>query len=62
MAEDEGYLKAVTPAYQKVRIPIEKLLAKGVFFLRWHTAGIALSAPAVGKPGTYYIDAVRIEP
>ena len=57
-----GYLKAVTPSYQKVRIPIDKLLAKGVFFLRWHTAGVGLSVPKGGKPGTYTINFAQIEP
>jgi hypothetical protein len=57
-----GYLKAVTPTHQQVRIPIDKLLPKGVFFLRWHTAGIALSAAKGAKPGTYYVDLARLEP
>jgi len=57
-----GYLKAVTPTYQKVRVPIAKLLPKGVFFLRWHTAGLGLSAPNGARPGTYHVDLVQIEP
>jgi hypothetical protein len=57
-----GYLKAITPAYQQVRVPIEKLLPKGVYFLRRHTAGIGLSIPRGGKPGTYWIDLAQIEP
>jgi len=57
-----GYLKAITPTYQRVRVSIEKLLPKGIFFLRWHTAGIGLSVPKGGKPGTYHIDLVKIEP
>ena len=57
-----GYLKRLTPAYQQVRIPLEKLLPKGTLFLRWHTVGIGLSAPRSAKPGTYYIDLLEIEP
>ncbi|HUT00966.1 MAG TPA: choice-of-anchor X domain-containing protein [Phycisphaerae bacterium] len=57
-----GYLKAITPRYQKVRIPIDRLLPKGVFFLRWHTAGLGLSAPKGGKPGTYHVDRLQVEP
>jgi len=57
-----GYLKQVTPEYQRVRIPIEKLLPKGTLFLRRHTAGIALAVDKAGKPGRYYVAGVRIEP
>jgi hypothetical protein len=57
-----GYLKSITPTYQKVRIPISELLPKGVYFLRWHTAGIGLSLPEGGKPGSYYIDLAQVEP
>jgi len=57
-----GYLKAITPGYQKVRIPLDKLLPKGTYFLRWHTAGIGLSAPDGARPGTYYVDLVQVEP
>jgi hypothetical protein len=57
-----GYLKSITPEYQKVRVPIKELLSKGVYFLRWHTAGIGLGVGGDGKAGTYYIDGVRIEP
>jgi len=57
-----GYLKAITPAYQQVRIPIGQLLPKGVFFLRWHTAGIGLSVPQGARPATYHVDLVQIEP
>jgi hypothetical protein len=57
-----GYLKAVTAEYQEVRVPLEVLLPRGLFFLRWHTAGIGLSAPAGSKPGTYYVDRVQVEP
>lgn len=57
-----GYLKAVTPEYQEVRIPIDKLLPKGLLFLRWHTAGIGLSVPKGGRSGTYHVGEVQIEP
>ena len=57
-----GYLRAVTPAYQEVRIPVSKLLSKGTFFLRWHTAGIGLSGGAAARAGTYDVDQVRLEP
>jgi hypothetical protein len=57
-----GYLKAITPTYQKVRVPIEKLLPKGTFFLRWHTAGIGLSAPDGARPATYHVDLMQVEP
>lgn len=57
-----GYLKAITPTWQKVRIPIEKLLPKGTYFLRWHTAGIGLSAPEGARPATYYVDLMQVEP
>ena len=57
-----GYLKAITPSYQRVRIPIEKLLPKGTYFLRWHTAGIGLSAPEGARPGTYHVDLIQVEP
>jgi len=57
-----GYLKAVTPAYQKVRVPIAELLPRGLYFLRWHTAGIGLSVGERGRPGTYYVDLMQIEP
>lgn len=57
-----GYVKAITPSYQKVRIPIARLLPKGVLFLRWHTAGIGLSGPREGKAATYHIHLAQIEP
>ena len=57
-----GYLKAITPAYQKVRVPIAELLPRGLYFLRWHTAGIGVSVGEKGKPGAYHIDLVQIEP
>jgi hypothetical protein len=57
-----GYLAAITQDYQEVRIPIARLLPKGVYFLRWHTAGISVSVPAGGAPGTYHIDQPRLEP
>ena len=57
-----GYLKAITPAYQRVRIPIEKLLPKGTYFLRWHTAGLGLSAPEGSRPGTCHVDLIQVEP
>jgi hypothetical protein len=57
-----GYLKAITPAYQRVRIPFDKLLPKGTFFLRWHTAGIGLSAPDGARPATYHLDLMQVEP
>ena len=57
-----GYLKAVTAAYQKVRIPLEKLLPKGTYFLRWHTAGFGLSAPEGARPATYHVDLIQVEP
>ncbi len=57
-----GYLKAITPSYQKVRIPLDKLLPKGTYFLRWHTAGIGLSAPEGARPATYFVDLMQVEP
>ncbi len=57
-----GYLKSITPAYQKASIPINKLLPKGVYFLRLHEVGVALSTMYLGKPGTYYISGAQIEP
>jgi hypothetical protein len=51
-----GYLKAITPKYQQVRIPISALLPKGALFLPRHAAGIALGAGPDGKPGKYYLD------
>ncbi len=57
-----GYLKAITPEYQQVRIPMKQLLAKGTLFLRRHGAGMALGAPAGGKPGKYYIADFRAVP
>ncbi len=57
-----GYLKAITPAWQKVRVPFEKLLPKGTFFLRWHTAGLGLSAPDGARPATYHVDLIQVEP
>jgi len=57
-----GYLKSITPAYQKVRIPIKALLPKGVLFLRRMAQGVALSAPKGGKAGAYYIRNIRLDP
>ncbi len=57
-----GYLKAITPAWQKVRVPFEKFLPKGTFFLRWHTAGLGLSAPDGARPATYHVDLIQVEP
>jgi hypothetical protein len=57
-----GYLKSVTPRYQKVSIPISKLLPKGVYFLRLHGVGMALSTLKDGKAGTYYVSGVQVEP
>lgn len=57
-----GYLKAITPAYQKVRVSMKKLLPKGTLFLRRHGAGFALSVGEGGKPGRYYIADFRAVP
>lgn len=57
-----GYLKAVTPTYQLVRVPVEKTLTKGTYYLRHHGAGVALSVGEGGKPGRYYLDAISLEP
>jgi hypothetical protein len=57
-----GYLESVTPAYQTVRIPLARLLPRGLYFLRWHTAGIALAVPEGGRPGVYHIHDARLEP
>ena len=57
-----GYLKSITPTYQKVRLPIARLLTRGTYFLRWHTAGIGLSSPEGARPATYWVDGVQIEP
>ena len=57
-----GYLEAIAPTYQAVRVPVAKLLPKGVYFLRWHTAGLGLSVPEGGKPGTYHVDLIQLEP
>ena len=57
-----GYLKAITPTWQQVRIPIDKLLPKGHYFLRGFGAGVVLSAGDAGKPGRYYLDRVYLEP
>lgn len=57
-----GYLKAITPEYQQVRIPIKALLPKGTIFLRMYTAGLAVSSPAGGKPGKYCLDQVQLIP
>ncbi len=56
------YLQAITSRYQKVRIPMTELLPNGTLFLRRHTAGIALTVKADGKPGRYYVDQVQAEP
>ena len=57
-----GYLRAVTSEYQAVRIPLARMLPKGTYFLRWHTAGIALLAPEAARPATYHIDLIQVEP
>lgn len=57
-----GYLKAVTPTYQLVRVPVPELLTKGTYFLRHHGIGIALSVPEGGKPGQYLLDQVSLQP
>ena len=57
-----GYLKAITPTYQKVVLPISALLPKGIYFLRSFAAGVALSVPKGGKPGNYYVAAVLLDP
>ena len=45
-----------------MREPLAKLLPKGTYFLRWHTAGIALAVPEGGRPGTYHIAAAQLGP
>lgn len=50
-----GYLKAIRPDYQHVRVPLAELLPRGTVFLRRHGAGFALSVDQAGKAGTYYI-------
>ena len=57
-----GYLKSVTGRYQRVAVPVSQLLPKGLYFLRMHCAGIALSAPQGGKPGKYELDEIQLEP
>lgn len=57
-----GCLRGIQPTYRKVRVPLAKLLPKGIFFLRWHAAGIALATGKEGKAGTYYVDLIRVEP
>jgi len=57
-----GYLKAITPTFQKVRIPVSRLLPKRWLFLRKHGAGIALSAGANAKPAEYAVRKVQLDP
>jgi hypothetical protein len=57
-----GYLRAITLDYQAVSIPLAKMLPKRTYFLRWHTAGIALLAAEGARPATYHVDLVRVEP
>jgi len=57
-----GYLRAITSAYQPVSIPLSQLLPRGVYFLRLHTVGVAISTREGGAAGTYYLSRVRVEP
>jgi hypothetical protein len=55
-------LKAVTGKYQRVRIPVSRLLPKGTLFLRQHGVGVGLSTGAGGKPGRYWLADVQLLP
>jgi len=56
-----GYVKAITPEFQSIRVPVE-VLCRGTTFRRGHCGGFRIRVPDGVPPGTWQIDSVSFTP